>query len=204
MYTRRQVTDHVTKMNKDLYDNLQDGIDEAKSSIEEVSNDLSGFKKDVDSANGVISSNDDIFSKDKEYKAGDLVIQNNTLYVFKEDKEPSVEWNEDIVERATLFKEFYTLKNKVPQFLRYKIQKRLSISANSSSSTTITLPAVEGYEILSVTPFITESRPLIFYSYYPDVYKYSVGFWNSPCGETITANVGVVAVYVSTKVNELA
>lgn len=29
-YSRRQVTDHVTKMNKDLYDNVQDGIDECK------------------------------------------------------------------------------------------------------------------------------------------------------------------------------
>lgn len=28
-YTRREVTDGVTVMNKDLYDNLQDGIEEA-------------------------------------------------------------------------------------------------------------------------------------------------------------------------------
>ena len=28
-YSRRTVTDGVTVMNKDLYDNLQDGIDEA-------------------------------------------------------------------------------------------------------------------------------------------------------------------------------
>ena len=29
-YSRRTVTDGVTIMNKDLYDNLQDGIDECK------------------------------------------------------------------------------------------------------------------------------------------------------------------------------
>lgn len=35
-YSRRQVTDHVTKMNKDLYDNVQDGIDECKEDLEVV------------------------------------------------------------------------------------------------------------------------------------------------------------------------
>ena len=33
-YSRRDVTDHVTIMNKDLYDNLQDGIDENKKELE--------------------------------------------------------------------------------------------------------------------------------------------------------------------------
>lgn len=32
-YVRRDVTDGVTVMNKDLYDNLQDGIDESKEDI---------------------------------------------------------------------------------------------------------------------------------------------------------------------------
>ena len=32
-YTRREVTDGVTVMNKELYDNLQDGIDELKEAI---------------------------------------------------------------------------------------------------------------------------------------------------------------------------
>lgn len=36
-YSRRQVTDGVTIMNKDLYDNLQDGIEEAKNAIESIS-----------------------------------------------------------------------------------------------------------------------------------------------------------------------
>ena len=34
-YSRRDVTDHITVMNKDLYDNLQDGIDESKKELEE-------------------------------------------------------------------------------------------------------------------------------------------------------------------------
>ena len=34
-YSRREVTDHITVMNKDLYDNLQDGIDENKKELEE-------------------------------------------------------------------------------------------------------------------------------------------------------------------------
>lgn len=120
MYTRRQVTDHVTKMNKDLYDNLQDGIDEAKSRIEEVSSDLLGLKNDVDSANGVVSSSDDAFSEDKEYKVGDLVIQNNTLYVFKEDKESSEEWDEDIVEQTTLLEEIKRRSLDTMRWLDYK------------------------------------------------------------------------------------
>ena len=34
-YSRRDVADHITVMNKDLYDNLQDGIDENKKELEE-------------------------------------------------------------------------------------------------------------------------------------------------------------------------
>lgn len=36
MYSRRVVTDGVTIMNKDLYDNLQDGIDELKGTSENL------------------------------------------------------------------------------------------------------------------------------------------------------------------------
>lgn len=36
-YTRREVTDGLTVMNKDLYDNLQDGIDEVKKELNSVS-----------------------------------------------------------------------------------------------------------------------------------------------------------------------
>lgn len=36
-YSRREVTDGVTIMNKDLYDNLQDGIDELKASYSVLS-----------------------------------------------------------------------------------------------------------------------------------------------------------------------
>lgn len=32
-YTRREVTDGKTVMNKDLYDNLQDGVDECKEDL---------------------------------------------------------------------------------------------------------------------------------------------------------------------------
>ena len=32
-YTRREVKDGVTVMNKDLYDNLQDGIDELREAM---------------------------------------------------------------------------------------------------------------------------------------------------------------------------
>ena len=35
-YSRRIVTDGVTIMNKDLYDNLQDGIDEAMDAINNI------------------------------------------------------------------------------------------------------------------------------------------------------------------------
>ena len=40
MYSRRTVTDGVTIMNKDLYDNLQDGIDELKNTSETLTNRL--------------------------------------------------------------------------------------------------------------------------------------------------------------------
>lgn len=35
-YSRRQVTDGLTVMNKDLYDNLQDGIEECKEALENL------------------------------------------------------------------------------------------------------------------------------------------------------------------------
>ena len=45
-YSRRTVTDGVTKMNKDLYDNLQDGIDEAKQDISGLSESIANAKKE--------------------------------------------------------------------------------------------------------------------------------------------------------------
>lgn len=105
MYTLRQVTDHVTKMNKDLYDNLQDGIDEAKSDIEEMSSDLSELKLDVDSTSGVVSSSDDAFSEDKEYKVGDIVIQNNTLYKCILPVETPGQWIQECWKKTTLLEQ---------------------------------------------------------------------------------------------------
>ena len=35
-YSRREVQDGITVMNKDLYDNLQDGIDEVKEALKNV------------------------------------------------------------------------------------------------------------------------------------------------------------------------
>lgn len=39
-YSRRQVEDHKTIMNADLYNNLQDGIDETKKAITETQQSL--------------------------------------------------------------------------------------------------------------------------------------------------------------------
>ena len=39
-YSRRKVTDGVTVMNKDLYDNVQDGIDEVKEAHSELEKEL--------------------------------------------------------------------------------------------------------------------------------------------------------------------
>ena len=50
-YTRRKVQDGVTVMNKDLYDNLQDGIDEIK---EDMSNAISLLWGAINSINNAI------------------------------------------------------------------------------------------------------------------------------------------------------
>ena len=47
-YSRRDVTDHVTVTNKDLYDNLQDGIDENKKKLEESEKVHEELKKKFD------------------------------------------------------------------------------------------------------------------------------------------------------------
>lgn len=91
MYTRRQVTDHVTKMNKDLYDNLQDGIDEAKFSIEEMFRYMT-----------LLFSNDNEFSEDRQYKLGDLVIQEGVLYRCILPVEIPGPWNLECWEQTSL------------------------------------------------------------------------------------------------------
>lgn len=49
MYSRRVVKDHETVMNKELYDNLQDGIDESKQAISELEESLAETKQDFSS-----------------------------------------------------------------------------------------------------------------------------------------------------------
>lgn len=46
-YTRREVTDGVTVMNKDLYDNVQDGIDEAKKANEDTDKEVKSLQKSL-------------------------------------------------------------------------------------------------------------------------------------------------------------
>lgn len=99
-YFRRDVQDHVTKMTKELYDNLQDGIDESKGDIKTLQEKVVLLKEESANTGGVISdSKEDVFSEDKEYKVGDLVIYNNALYKFIEDKLPG-EWNEIVCIRT--------------------------------------------------------------------------------------------------------
>lgn len=49
MYSRRVVKDYETVMNKELYDNLQDGIDESKQAISELEESLAETKQDFSS-----------------------------------------------------------------------------------------------------------------------------------------------------------
>ena len=42
-YSRRKVTDGVTVMNKDLYDNVQDGIDEVKEAHSELKKEFDNY-----------------------------------------------------------------------------------------------------------------------------------------------------------------
>lgn len=51
-YKRREVTDGKTVMNKDLYDNLQDGVDECKK-------DLGGCQFSVNDAGCLVIKYDD-------------------------------------------------------------------------------------------------------------------------------------------------
>lgn len=50
-YSRRQVEDHKTIMNKDLYDNLQDGIDESKKEIETLDSKFSTLNSNFSTLN---------------------------------------------------------------------------------------------------------------------------------------------------------
>ena len=55
-YTRRNVEDGVTVMNSDLYNNLQDGIDEAKNDISSVANTVEGVISSVDTIESDINT----------------------------------------------------------------------------------------------------------------------------------------------------
>lgn len=50
MYVRQDVQDHVTIMNKALYDNLQDGIDEAKEGVSATQESVGELEKKTNEA----------------------------------------------------------------------------------------------------------------------------------------------------------
>lgn len=56
-YTRRNTTDGVTRMNKDLYDNLQDGIEERGITPEMFGAVGDGVHDDSDAIEKALSSN---------------------------------------------------------------------------------------------------------------------------------------------------
>lgn len=53
-YSRRSVTDGVTVMNKELYDNLQDGIDESKEDLEGVKENVSEVENQVEITTSIV------------------------------------------------------------------------------------------------------------------------------------------------------
>lgn len=64
-YSRRQVEDHKTIMNKDLYDNLQDGIDESKKEIETLDSKFSTLNTNIN--NSVNELNEEIIESSQNF-----------------------------------------------------------------------------------------------------------------------------------------
>lgn len=156
MYTRRQVTDHVTKMNKDLYDNLQDGIDEAKSDIQEIKETVQG-------------SNENKFSDQKTYVVGDLVTKEGILYKCKTPIEVPEQWNQEHWEEISLLDilsgfpfsfgideegNYGYIKEGADTVTPFKSNKRIEIfSGDSRSNHSVDLTSYSGYENFTLDNF---------------------------------------------------
>lgn len=127
MYERIEVIDHVTIMNKALYDNLQDGIDESKKSVsdlqevveenstattetlEKIGQDMSDFKTSVaedltEFGNSIEKdfSNLENSVRDLE-KASSSVLDLDKTTVFNEDG--SIVETTKVYKTTTVFKE---------------------------------------------------------------------------------------------------
>ena len=116
MYERIEVIDHVTIMNKKLYDNLQDGIDESKKSVsdlqevveenstattealEKIDQDMSDFKTSVGEDFSTLENS----VRDLE-KASSSVLDLDKTTVFNEDG--SIVETTKVYKTTTVFKE---------------------------------------------------------------------------------------------------
>lgn len=98
-YSRRQVTDHVTKMNKDLYDNVQDGIDECK--------------EDLGAVNTVLGSINE-YNPKITYSKGSYVIHGGTMYESVVDITLPEEWTVEHWKPATVLSLLQSVSADVP------------------------------------------------------------------------------------------
>lgn len=98
-YSRRQVTDHVTKMNKDLYDNVQDGIDECKEDLEVVNTMLGSINE---------------YNPNITYSKGSYVIHGETMYESVVDITLPEEWTVEHWKPATVLSLLQSVSADVP------------------------------------------------------------------------------------------
>lgn len=98
-YSRRQVTDHVTKMNKDLYDNVQDGIDECKEDLEVVNTMLGSINE---------------YNPKITYSKGSYVIHGGTMYESIVDITLPEEWTIEHWKPATVLSLLQSVSTGVP------------------------------------------------------------------------------------------
>lgn len=98
-YQRRQVTDHVTKMNKDLYDNVQDGIDECKQDLGVVNTLLGSINE---------------YNSNTTYSKGSYVIHGGTMYESVVSIELPEEWTVEHWKPATVLSLLQSVSADVP------------------------------------------------------------------------------------------
>lgn len=150
MYQRIETTDHVTVMNKALYDNLQDGIDELRDSFG-------------------LSDESKVYNSSYLYKSGDLCIHDNKIYRCKENMSENTEipheWVSSEWEETSITDELTLVKSDIKDELesvKSTIEEqsggvKLGIDAEGNPGYVVT--GEDGAD--TVIPFSTELKPLL-------------------------------------------
>lgn len=133
-YSRRVVKDYETVMNKDLYDNLQDGINELKQADQElnqkVEKEVSEIKENQEVLEqGLVGLGQDLSSVVEEFNTKDEELSND----LKETQEDLEATNQGLTELGSVVSDSVEKLDQVSENL-----EKVSVASGYGSSVTVT------------------------------------------------------------------